>query len=222
MQPVKKKPSELIRENAETSSQQESNFPIWNSSYAIELRALGQAIENHEFSSLNLELESGIYIVRGTVKASKKTRSSFSRFVRDLISSALSAPYAIKSAGEIDLRYTPEEIEKLEVEGRSKRQTSDRTPDPHDLSQILRSAGFYLDSHARLSLVGLKIKDPWVTLRYKTSEGLLEEAQQHLEYFYDYWVNMYLRRSNRPNLPPPRTPSLIVTWEGKKKQNPTY
>jgi hypothetical protein len=35
-----------------------------------------------------------------------------------------------------------------------------------------------------------------------------------LEYFYDYWVKMYLRRSNRSKLPPPSEPTLFVTWKG--------
>jgi hypothetical protein len=91
-------------------------------------------------------------------------------------------------------------------------------PDPYSISQILRGAGNYLDNRDETSLVGITIKDRWVTVRYKTAEGRLEQAKQDLEYFYDYWVKMYLRRSNRPKFPVLDDPSLIVTWQGIKKR----
>jgi hypothetical protein len=129
---------------------------------------------------------------------------------------------ATKAGGEIDLRYTPREIEKLEVQGRTKRAQSDKMPDPYSLSQILRGAGSYVDNRATTYLVGITIKDRWVTVRYATADGRIEKAKQDLEYFYDYWVKMYLRRSNRPSLPSPHDPSLIVTWEGIKQLDPTF
>ena len=57
-----------------------------------------------------------------------------------------------------------------------------------------------------------------MTLRYKTGEGRLEQAQQDVEYFYNYWVKMYLRRIDRPKLPPPNDPSLIMAWDTINKR----
>src|SRR4026209_1189933 len=65
--------------------------------------------------------------------------------------------------------------------------------------------------------MGISLKGKWVTVTYQTPEGRLEQAQQDLEYFYDYWVKMYLRRSNRAKLPPPTEPTVFVTWEGNRK-----
>ena len=62
--------------------------------------------------------------------------------------------------------------------------------------------------------LGISLKGKWVTVSYQTAEGRLEQAQQDLEYFYDYWVKMYLRRSNRAKLPPPSDPTVLVTWQG--------
>lgn len=206
----------------EVSRKSESAAERPNFSYAKELRALGQALEPRRFSSFDLELESGIYVVRGTVIAPQGMERSLSRFIRDLISGSASRPNPTKAAGKIDVRYTPGEIEKLEVTGRARRAQGDRMPDPYSLSQILRGAGSYVDNRATTYLVGVAIEDRWVTVRYATADGRLEEAKQDLEYFYDYWVKMYLRRSNRPSLPPPHNPSLIATWEGIEKRDPTF
>jgi len=70
-------------------------------------------------------------------------------------------------------------------------------PDPHSLSHILRSAGAYLDGRKNSSLIGISLQDQWVTIRFETAEGRPEEAKQSLEYFYDYWVKMYLRRGSK-------------------------
>lgn len=222
MQPGRKEQQEFYSEATDKSSEAKSRSRIRTSSYANELRALGQAIEQHNFSSLNVELESGIYVVSGRIKAPKRSQPWFSIFIRDLICCAISPPEARKAAGKIDLRYTPEEIQRLELEGRTRRKKSNRMPNPHSLSQILRTAGFYLDSSARLSLVGITVEYPWVSLRFKTGEGRLEQAKQHFQFFYECWVNMYLRRSSRSGLPLSNKSSPILTWEEIKRQNPTF
>jgi hypothetical protein len=186
-------------------------------SYAKELRALGQALEKHHFSCLDLEVEGGIYLVQGKATVAKDAQSSLVRLVRDLI-------YGYSAGGkeksiETNLRFSAEEIDRLDCEGRSKRKESHQMPDPYSLSQILRGAGSYLDHRDETSLVGITLKDRWVTVRYNTAEGRLEQAKQDLEYFYNYWVRMYLRRSNRPGLALPSEPSLVVTWEGIKERS---
>ena len=122
---------------------------------------------------------------------------------------------------EIKLRYTSKEIRQLDTEARRLRKDSKKTPDPHSLSQVLRGAGSYLDSR-NIQLAGVTVKDRWITLRYRTPEGRIEEAKQDIEYFFNYWVKMYLRRRNRSVVRSASDPTLIVTWEGIKKQNPTF
>src|SRR5919106_852058 len=201
----------------QTSQDLESATGLEPFSYAKELRALGQALEQHHFSFLDLEIEGGIYVIRGKATALKEAQSSFSRFVRDLIHGYSSTSRKNNSGVETNLRFSPEEIDQLDSEGRLKRTESHQMPDPYSISQLLRGAGTYLDNRDETSLVGITIKDRWVTVRYKTAEGRLEQAKQDLEYYYDYWVKMYLRRSNRPKFPPLNDPSLIVTWQGIKK-----
>ena len=61
--------------------------------------------------------------------------------------------------------------------------------------------------------VGISFEGRWVAVRYRTDEGRLEQTQQDLDYFYDYWVKMYLRRGNRAKLTPPGKPTVLGTWQ---------
>ena len=70
-------------------------------------------------------------------------------------------------------------------------------PDPQALSQILRSAGAYLDTRKGSSLIGIMMRERDMTIRFETTSRRLEEMRQDIDYFYDYWVKMYLRRNKR-------------------------
>jgi hypothetical protein len=185
--------------------------------FARQLRALGQALEKFSFSAFDLELKSGSYLVRGRAISTENVRFSFLRFVRELLRGTTARPMLSCSDGQLDLCFSPEEIEKFDVRGRVKRQDASKMPDPYSISQILRGAGSYLDNRDVMSLIGISLKGKWVTVSYQTAEGRLEQAQQDLEYFYDYWVKMYLRRSNRAKVPPPSDPTVLVTWQGVQR-----
>jgi hypothetical protein len=182
--------------------------------FARELRALGQALEKFSFSAFDLELSSETYLVKGTATSTDNLKFSFSRFVRELLRGSSARTTMTYTGSQIDLRFSPEEIERFDMRGKIKRQGADKMPDPYSISQILRGAGSYLDNRDVTRLVGISLKGKWVTVSYQTVEGRLERAQQDLEYFYDYWVKMYLRRSNRAKPPLPSDPTVLVTWQG--------
>jgi hypothetical protein len=181
--------------------------------FARQLRALGQALEKFSFSAFDLELQDGIYLVKGRAISTENVNFSLARFVRELLGGRAVRPKFSYTDGQVDLRFSPDEIERFDVRGRVKRQDPNRMPDPYGLSQILRGAGSYLDNRDVMKLVGISLKGKWVTVSYQTTAGRLEQSQQDLEYFYDYWVKMYLRRSNREKLPPPKDPTVLVTWQ---------
>ena len=185
--------------------------------FAKKLRALGQAIEKFKFSTFDLELESGIYIVTGKATVVENAKIPFCRFVFDLLRGTNPARTITATVAKTELRFSPEEIETFELRGQVRRQDPSKMPDPYSVSQILRGAGSYLDSHEGAVLEGITLKDKWVTVKYRTTDGRLEQAKQDLEYFYDYWVKMYMRRRNRSKLPPPSDPTLFVTWEDIQK-----
>lgn len=182
--------------------------------FARQLRALGQALERFSFSTFDLELRSGTFLVTGTAISTVNFKFSFSRFVRELLRGCSATPTLACDGSQVDLRFSPEEIERFDMRGKVRRQDPSKMPDPYSLSQILRGAGSYLDNRDVTELMGISLKGKWVTVSYQTAEGRLEQAQQDLEYFYDYWVKMYLRRSNRAKLPPPSNPTVLVTWKG--------
>ena len=185
--------------------------------FAHQLRALGQALEKFSFSAFDLEIRSGTYLVRGQAVSSGNVKFSFSRFVRELLHGTMVRPIVTCSEGQVDLRFSPDEIECFDVRGKIKRRDPNKMPDPYSISQILRGAGSYLDNRDVTTLIGISLKGKWVTVNYQTAEGRLEQAQQDLEYFYDYWVKMYLRRSNRAKALPMSDPTLFVTWEGMRR-----
>jgi hypothetical protein len=186
-------------------------------SFARQLRALGQALEKFRFSAFDLELKDENYLVRGRAISNESVKFSFLRFVGELLRGTAAEPMWSCTAGQVDLRFSPEEIDGFDNRGRVRRQDPNKMPDPYSVSQILRGAGSYLDNRDVMTLIGISLKGKWVTVSYQSSEGRLEQAQQDLEYFYDYWVKMYLRRSNRRKLPPPSDPTILVRWQEVQK-----
>jgi hypothetical protein len=180
------------------------------------LRALGQALEKFSFSAFDLELRSGTYVVKGTAISSNNLKFSLPKFIRALLGGSCSQARLTCMDNQVDLRFSQQEIETFDVRGRTKRQDSSQMPDPYSVSQILRGAGSYLDNRDVTKLVGISLKGKWVTVSYETVEGRLEQAQQDLEYFYDYWVKMYLRRGNRAKPRAPSEPTVVVTWQGPR------
>jgi len=203
-----------VEDQHDTSRKSAEDAASGQREFAKELRALGQAIEMFKFSTVDLQLESGIYVVTGRAVSVENVIFSFSQFVKELLRGSSPTRTVTTTVEETDLRFSPEEIEKFDIRGRIKRENSNKMPDPYSISQILRGAGSYLDNRDVTTLVGITLKDKWVTVSYRTTEGRSEQAQQDLEYFYNYWVKMYMRRSNRVKLPPPSDPTLFVNWEG--------
>jgi hypothetical protein len=206
--------SEIVIAADSGSSAKANGAQADSQNFARQLRALGQALEKFSFSAFDLELRSGTFLVTGTAVSTENVKFSFSRFVRELLRGSSAKAMVMCNDGQVDLRFSPEEIERFEECGKVRRQDSSKMPDPYSISQILRGAGFYLDNRDVTTLRGISLKGKWVTVSYQTPEGRLEQAQQDLEYFYDYWVKMYLRRSNRAKLPPPSDPTVHVTWQG--------
>jgi len=115
---------------------------------------------------------------------------------------------------EFGARFTPEEIEKFDLHGRSRREDAGKTPDPYSISQLLRGAGCYLDNRNVSERVTISFAGRWITIRYETPDKQAANERHDLEYFYDCWVQMYLRRSNRAKLPQASEPTVIMTWQG--------
>ncbi len=207
--------NKFVEGSAEFPDHNEEAAELHKTSYARELRAVGQALEAQGVFALDLELKGGLYVVHGKVTAADYAQSSFSGFIQDLISGVGSALTGgpRQSSYEIDFSYYPADIKKLDAKGRAHRRNGEKNPDPYGLAQKLRGIGSFLDYRCpETTLTGISVEDRWVTVRYRTAEGRIEQAKQDVVYFYNYWVKMYLRRSQRPNLTPPDDSTVHVDW----------
>jgi hypothetical protein len=97
---------------------------------------------------------------------------------------------------ELELRYTRQDLERLEQEGRARRTDPQRTPNASSLSQLPRAAGGYLDSNRLLKIAR---HGESVMIRYETTSK--EKVEDMLAYssLYDFRVRIYMRRSCRRN-----------------------
>ena len=166
------------------------------SSYARDLRVVGQLLDRRQIISAELVCVADAYIIRGIQKPNGDSR--FSRRFMTGLQAILHRDFRRTLRSRIiNLRYDLEEIVKADYLARCKRSDISPLPDPYSLSHILRSAGAYVDGRKNSSLIGISLQDRWVTIRFETAEGNPEEAKQDLRYFYDYWVKMYLRRGSQ-------------------------
>ena len=169
-------------------------------SYANGLRALGQALETQSLLSFDLQAAVGDYVVRGWVRSPRQPRPYFWGRIGEMVASVLPRKNGTPNqVSEVVYQFPPERIRQLDREGRKKRVDGTQTPDPCRLSQILRSAGCYLDNKLGISLSGIAVNDRWVTVTYVTATGLVEQTKASLDFFYDHWIKMYWRRRDHNN-----------------------
>ncbi len=176
------------------------------SSYARDLRVVGQLLDRRQITSAELVCVADAYIIRGIQKPNGDSRffGYFSRRFMTGLQAILHSDFRRPlRSGVINLRYDLAEIVKADYLARCKRSDISPLPDPYSLSHILRSAGAYLDGRKNSSLIGISLQDAWVTIRFETAEGNPEEAKQNRQHFYDYWVKMYLRRASQGQMQMP-------------------
>lgn len=169
------------------------------SSYAWDLRVVGQLLDRRQITRADLVCVADAYIIRGIQRSNRDSRffGYFSRRFMTGLQAILHGDVCRPlRSGVINLRYDLAEIVKTDYLARCKRSDISPLPDPYSLSHILRSAGAYVDGR-NSSLIGISLQDAWVTIRFETAEGNPEEAKQNRQHFYDYWVKMYLRRANQ-------------------------
>jgi hypothetical protein len=191
-------PGESFRDEAPYQMDDLDQKPA--SSYARDLRVVGQLLERWQITGADLVRVADAYIIRGIQKANGDSRffGFFSRRFMTGLYAILHGDFRRTLRSRvINLRYDLEEIVKVDYLARCKRSDISPLPDPYSLSHILRSAGAYLDGRKNSALIGISLQDPWVTIRFETTEGKPEETKQHRQHFYDYWVKMYLRRANQ-------------------------
>lgn len=172
---------------------------ISDTTYSQSLRTIGQALQALNVGAFILEKEGNDYLVR--IRAPSEQESARRRFPQNLVEKIWgplpSQPKPIPTSQPVDvLCYTPQDIERLEGEGRSKRSNSDKMPDAHSISQGLRVIGNYV-TQKRGHLLAVSWFGPSASITYETTGGRLQHERIGLDSLYDLWVHMYKRRSTR-------------------------
>jgi hypothetical protein len=166
--------------------------------FAVELRAIGQALEKFKLNRFKIAQRSGVYTITGDPSADLQTTFSLIQFIREFVRGGKLKSSSAEAGNQIELTYSRPEIEVLDAQERAKRLEVNKLPDPYGVSQVLRGVGALLDNRQAASVLAIDYQEQWVTILYEKRDGRIEEEKQNFDYLYDIWVKMYLRRSNRP------------------------
>ena len=179
------------------------------------LRTLGALLQQAGITEYDLRVNGAVYTIHGQVA---KQNSAPQSLLRQFFGFS-GAGKRCQQPAVRQLQYSITDLLNSETESRERRKQSSQMPDPYSISQILRGIGCFLDKREGSRLLGVTVKDRWVAIDYVTADGREQKEIQNFEYFYNYWVKMYMQRSSRSKLPPPSDPTLYVTWESGRRQH---
>ena len=173
--------------------------------YARLLRAIGQALEILQFGSFTMELTGGDFLVRGSAATSKEQaearaiRQRLIKFVWEALPGEKAPDAEIEFAMstwpvELDLRYTAKDMDRLEQQGKAKRQRVAGVPDVASLSQLLRTIGAYV-AQKRARLVKITRYGELLAIEYDTVGGGTGYETVSATSLYEFWAQLYLQRS---------------------------
>jgi hypothetical protein len=168
--------------------------------YSQLLRPIGQMLEGLGVESFALKVEGSDVLVRGEKKprSPEPVKETSLRVAWQLLRGKRATPQqeTKPSSGVIELRYSPSDIVRLDIEGQSKRQAASNPPEAHSPSQILRAVGAFVD-HKGGRFLGVRKQNQDILIEFESSAGRKVEEAFTVATLYEYWVKMYLKRSAR-------------------------
>ena len=154
--------------------------------YDQHFRAIGQSIEIKRISVFELKSEAGRYVVRGVPENDATLLSRFRQWRNRMHGASHGTP----------ISYGTGEIERLEMEGRSRRAKPDRLPDFYSLPNTLRTVGSYLD-FKNAELLELHKSPLSITLLYQNENGHPNMEERSIASFYNLFVALHANRKNK-------------------------
>lgn len=153
------------------------------SAYNHELRAIGQALEARGISNFELKTRLGHYVVSGKpdkpeslMAALRQLRNNDWRW------------------GERTVTFTAQDINRLEIKGKTRRTAAGRLPDFYNVSNILRTIGAYLDAK-NVRLVEVQKRPLSMTLLYQTTGGYPHLEDRTIASFYEFFIELHSKRA---------------------------
>ena len=176
--------------------------------YSRHLRAIGQDLENLHLTSFNLECTGNAYLVwvradnqsDGSNPLFRISRSRLQKLWRNKSQPTVlghEESYTLPTAQTgRRLRYSVQEIDRIERDQRARRLRQSGTADGHSLPQLLRTIGDLIGQRNE-RLLGISWQELSVSTVVETAEGRKEIDVFRPDNLYDLWVKMFLRRDNR-------------------------
>jgi hypothetical protein len=156
--------------------------------YSHSLRALGQSLERQGLRAFDIENRDDAYLVRDRSAEDPDAGNP---------NAVLNHDGLLRPDAPFKLRYTYDEIVGLDLEGKARRRDPGGTPDAYSLSQLLRALGAYVE-HKNGRLLGLCWREQWAAVIYE-AENRREVDVLRSASIYDFWVRMYVMRSEGKN-----------------------
>ena len=169
--------------------------------YQNVLRAIGQGLETLDVNSFDLEVSDDHFVVcgegkkHGTADASKSSlKKSFLSLVLHVTKKKTAQTGRSRPFHFSGLTFTQHDIDLLERKAKQLQTNFESSaPNPHRLSQILRTVGAYLDQDG-CHLVKLSWRNSIFTLWYINRHGVESKDILSPMALYDQWVHQYKNR----------------------------
>ena len=144
--------------------------------YKQALRAIGQALEAQRSVAFDIKTNGENYLVYAQAKELNGLRAWLRRH-----------------QGSRRVSYGPQDINRLERQGRANRRAPHGTPNPHSLSNILRTLGAYLDTKGA-RLLEVYQRDRTMMILYQNSQGHPEIEERTVAWIHNLSMQMFQRR----------------------------
>jgi hypothetical protein len=221
--PIRRAGLRLVHNTARASSlglegdsrRSDMDVKISPADYARHLRAIGQDLEILRFSRFNLEFTGDAYLVWVKPSETSDTSQPLLRIGKNrlqklwrnrtpprTIGQEESFPLSSSQTGR-RLRYSVQELDRIEREQRTRRRRQSTNAVGHSLSQLLRTLGDMLGQRSE-RLLGIAWQDLSIGVVLETPQGRKEIEVFRPDNLYDLWVRMYLKRDNRALFDTPR------------------
>jgi hypothetical protein len=183
--------------------------------YARHLRAIGQDLEVLHFSQFNLEFTGDAYLVWVKSDESAETDKPLLRIGKSRLQKLWRNRTPPRTIGQEEsfsisssqtgrrLRYSVQELDRIEREQRGRRRRHSASADGHCLSQLLRTLGDLLGQRSE-RLLGIAWQELSIGVVLETPQGRKEIEMFRPDNLYDLWVRMYLKRHHRTFFDTPR------------------
>ena len=162
--------------------------------YSRQLRPLGQQLEAFGIELFTLRVEDDGYVVTGKKRYQPQENPEHGLWQR--FRGAPKSSQAQPAFDAIDLRFSIEDLTRLESEGEKKRNAAGGISEAHSLSQMLRVIGAFVEQKQG-RLLGVTKEGQDIAIEYESALHRRVAEKFTVSNLYDYWVKMYLRRSAR-------------------------